>query len=254
MDAMAEGDTRPAGLRSGEAAPRGRVLQAIDWFVPLEVQRAGAEVRERARLVVGVCAIVLGFFALVAGFEWAYGTDWIARLAVFFAALFAALPVLLRTTARPRLAAHLAALLIFAFGITMVAVTRGESTAAHYTVAMVPLFAALLGRSRAGIVWAAVTLAGLLLVTAGIERGVDFGARVDASRFAFTNLRATGVLILVTLSLALTYERLESRAFREAAAARAEADEQRRRIEREVKLRELHERRELEHSAPPGRA
>jgi hypothetical protein len=56
------------------------------------------------------------------------------------------------------------------------------------------------------------------------------------------------------LAIALTYEWLERRAFREAAAARAEAEEQRKRIEREVKLRELLERREQERAAPPMRA
>lgn len=230
-----------------------RLVRALDWFIPEGVRAAGAEVRERARLVVGVCAIVVGFFALVAGFEWTQGTAWIAATSLIFGSLFAGLPLLLRATGRPRLAANLVALLIFLFGISMVAVTRGESTAAHYTVAMVPLIAALLGGSRAGIAWAAATLAGLLAVSSAIERGAEFPLSVAPAEFAFTNLRATGVLIAVTLAIALTYERLERRAFREAAEARAVAEEQRKRIEREVKLRELLERREQERAVPSVR-
>jgi hypothetical protein len=247
-------DGSPQRGAAGVPVATSALLRGLDWFIPEPVRAAGAEIRERARLVVGVCAIVLGFFVLVAGFEWAEGTPWIAVTALVFGSLFAALPLLLRATGRPRLAAHLVALLIFVFGISMVAVTRGESTAAHYTVAMVPLFAALLGGPRAGIVWATATLAGLLAVSSAIERGAVFALRVDPSQFAFTNLRATGVLILVTLAIALTYEHLERRAFQEAAAARAEAEEQRKRIEREVKLRELLERREQDRNSPPVRA
>ena len=244
------GDGSPQRGAAGSPVTASALVRGLDWFIPESVRAAGAEVRERARLVVGVCAIVLGFFGLVAGFEWTQGTAWIAGTSLIFGSLFAGLPLLLRATGRPRLAANLVALLIFAFGIAMVAATRGESTAAHYTVAMVPLIAALLGGSRAGIVWATATLAGLLAVSSAIERGVEFPLRVDPSEFAFTNLRATGVLILVTLAIALTYEWLERRAFGEAAAARAEAEEQRKRIEREVKLRELLERREQERSSP----
>ncbi|HEY8153600.1 MAG TPA: hypothetical protein VII72_05670 [Myxococcota bacterium] len=249
---MSDGSAQRGG--GGSPGLASALVRGLDWFIPESVRAEGAEVRERARLLVGVCAIVLAFFALVAGFEWTQGTAWIAGIALVFGSLFAGLPLLLRATGMPRLAANLAALLIFVFGISMVAVTRGESTAAHYTVAMVPLIAALLGGSRTGIVWATATLAGLLAVSSAIERGAPLPLRVAPSEFAFTNLRATGVLIFVTLAIALTYERLERRAFQEAAAARAEAEEQRKRIEREVKLRELLERREQERGAPPVRA
>jgi hypothetical protein len=184
----------------------------LDWMLPQRLQAADADVRRRARLVVGF-TLALVFWAPV--FAVLYSALDLPQfsIGVLIAGTMGGLILaLMRGTGSIRWSAHLMMLVLY-WILTYVSVFSGGISAPSVPwLAAVPMVATMILGYRVGVIWLAITLA--TLVGLYVEEGSrwPFVIALDARQLSIWTIAATIGITIVIHSLTLIYEKLKDSA------------------------------------------
>jgi len=216
-------------------------LRAIDWFVPDRVRARGSAAERRARLAVGSAALTTLPFLWATIYQGALGIPALGAASGTAAGVLAALPFAIRATGATALIAHVVPFVLSSFCVGVALATQGEATGVLVGAPVVPLAAVLLGGTGAGVLWVAVTCAGLVGVIVAVGSGLPAlwePAMVDT----LAGVRAAILAAMGTFGIAAIYESLHARALRDVNEAHESANAaQRRRLESETRFRTLTE-------------
>ncbi len=204
----------------------GYATSLADPFVPESVRALGLEPVRQARLVVGVSLSAVVLLLIGSADAHLGGADWVAHWPLLTGLCLLLVPFVLRWTGSTSLVANLV--------IAAIALTIGFGNFARYAggeppligTALIPMVAVLLGGWRAGLVWGGLGVLQLMVLAAAHAGDVDLPAFLVPSESMIqgtSRLRAAGVLTVILL-VALVYDSLKTRSWREVAEARDRAE------------------------------
>src|SRR5262245_50545746 len=201
------------------------LLQLLDWMLPQSLQAADADVRRRARMVVGF-TLALVFWAAV--FAVIYSVLDLPQfsIGVLIAGTMGGLILaLMRGTGTIRWSAHLMMLVLFWILAYVSLFSGGISAPSVAWFAAIPMLATMILGYRAGLIWLALTLA--TLVGLYVEDGShwSFVIALDSRQWSIWAFAASVGITIVIYSRTLIYEKLKDSALESIlAASRAKSE------------------------------
>ncbi|GJM22442.1 MAG: hypothetical protein DHS20C15_23570 [Planctomycetota bacterium] len=198
---------------------RQSVHRFLDRFVPTEALMPGnSELRRRGRLTAGFCFALMIFAPCFAALHYLLGNMQPVVLLLVTGGLAWLPPVVLRRTGSFEFAGHLAAGILFSLLIMQAAFTGGfHSTELAWTATVPMLAMCIAGRARA-ILWAAISVVGVLLYQALDARGLDLSNGLSTGQLSTIRIFGLVGLVAVVLLFTMIFESLKDRAARETRA------------------------------------
>ncbi len=196
----------------------------LDWFVPRATLDEPGEELLRARLT--VVAGLGGGFAFMVSTATAMQTPAPEFLytGVALAVAYFAIPVAQRYSERPTLLRHALMGLTAVFAMSLCIMTGGRDLGGILIAIMLPLVAVLISGARAGILWSVALLVCVVGTGVAIQSGYDPPLHADPEVEALWSLWAGAAILVLSLGIALTYDRLRQSTLNMLEAERLRAD------------------------------
>jgi signal transduction histidine kinase/CheY-like chemotaxis protein len=184
----------------------------LDRLLPERTRTADADMRRRARLVVGfTLALIIWSPIFGAIYHGLHLPDFSAAV-LFAGTLGIVILAQMRVTGSVAWSAHLISIDLFAILTYLAALSGGICSPAVAWFAAIPMLATMIVGYRAGLLWLAATLLVhfLLFVEGGASRSAML--ELNARQFAIWAYAAATGITLVVYSLTLIYEKLKDQA------------------------------------------